>query len=374
MTGYLDVVDPDADAHAPRRRSLASDVAWMVPILIVACALGLLIYLEPDWGANASAALSFVVSVVGVIVSILIERGYFTVTRFSIGRFRGWQRKVVAASISTFMIFGLGWWFFTREQDPFDYLSDEVLIGYTNQNYPGWHTRATNIPNSDNGFDVAVATALQQKFYEATFKWVPLSGLGERERRLINSDGSAKSIKLVISNFSITPERQASIDFAGPYFRDVQGLLTRTGEKSPSGTDSQVCTLQSSTGDKTILGMGWTAVPMDTLENCLVAYRNGAVAGVSTDLSILALKVKASALDGVVVDLDAIGTERYGIGIPNNRPRLCAAINEALDDFLTNSWGGAFDTFIGPAGVGQANRNPRRTAPCEQAGPSFVKD
>ncbi|MEU4156392.1 hypothetical protein [Actinoplanes sp. NPDC026670] len=76
---------------------------------------------------------------------------------------------------------------------------------------------------------------------------------------------------------------------------------------------------------------------------------------------------------GKVVDLQAIGTERYGIGIPNNRPQLCRAINEALDDFLQDSWEATFKDFLGPAGVNPANKNPKKTSACEEPGPAFTK-
>lgn len=204
-------------------RSIFDEYAWALPILLGAGALKLLIYLEPSWGANAAAALGFLVGVVGIVVSILIDRGYFRAGRLP-GALRRWQKKTVAASTAVLMVFGLAWWTVKREGDPFEYLSGPVLIGYVDQNYPGWHTRPRGLPDAHNGFDVALVAALKKKFYRADFRWVALDDLAARERVLTSGDaGSEKSVKLVISNFSITPERQEAIDFAGPYFRDVQG-------------------------------------------------------------------------------------------------------------------------------------------------------
>lgn len=358
---------------------MLDEFSWALPILVGASAVALLIYLEPSWGANAAASLGFLIGVVGIVVSILIDRGYFKAIKLP-GAFRRWQKRAVAASIATLMVFGLVWWGMKREGDPFDYMSGTVLIGYTGQNYPGWHTRPDGLPNADNGFDVAVAAALKQKFYNADFQWVALDGLEAREDALRFSDpDSEKSVKLVISNFSITPERQKVIDFAGPYFHDVQGLLSRTGSRTPSQKENLLCGIGASTGVEAVGGLGWAKKAMPTLDQCMTAYDRGEVHGVSTDMSILQPYVKARAdagrpVQGVVVDLQAIGTERYGIGIPNNRPKLCEALNEAIDDFLADSWDATYSTFLKPAGVTLANKNPQQTAECEAAGPSFLKD
>lgn len=355
-------------------RSVAEEYAWVIPVLVGAVALTLLIILEPAWGANAAAALSFLVGVLAIVVSVLIDRGYFRRFRRA-GAFRLWQRRTVAASTSMVMVFGLIWWVVKREQDPFDYLSGKVLIGYTDANYPAWHTRPANTPDADYGFDVALVAALEKKFYRADFEWIPVSGLQGREDALIPGRPGPKA-KLVISNFSITPQRQEVIDFAGPYFVDVQGLLSRTGNRVPDARDNVLCGLDGSTGSHTINKLGWRLKGKETIEQCFTAYAGHELAGVSTDMSIVQTYRQGRSrqrLPGTVVDLQAIGTEEYGIGIPNNRPRLCRALNEAIEDFLADSWDGAFRAFLAPDGVSRANRKPLHTDECEPAGPMSFK-
>jgi len=350
-------------------RSVVEEYAWLVPVLVGTTALTLLIFLEPSWGANAAGALSFPVGVLAIVVSVLIDRGYFRRLRLP-GAFLLWQRRAVAASTAVLLVLGLIWWVLKREQDPFDYLSGKVLIGYTDANYPGWHTRPNGLPNADYGFDVALVTALKKKFYRADFEWRKVSGLNGREMALTTGE---PEVKLVISNFSITPERQQTIDFAGPYYQDVQGLLSRTGNPVPSANENVLCGVSASTGSATIEGLGWRMESQPSLDQCITDYVNGKYAGVSTDMSILQAYRKERSVPGKVVDLRVIGTEQYGIGIPNNRPRLCRALNEAIEDFLADSWNGAFDTFLAPAGVRVANKKPQHTTDCEHAGPMFLK-
>ena len=214
-----------------------------------------------------------------------------------------------------------------------------------------------------NGFDVLLVEALRKRFYKADFVWVPLAALPDRENRLSGDKDERDDVDLVISNFSMTLERREKIDFAGPYFLDVQGLLTRTGNRTPNAKETTLCGLGSSTGEKTIKGLSWRLHQEPTLEKCIGMYERGEVAGVSTDMAILQPYVKDRAasekpLPGTVVDLQALGTEEYGIGIPNNHPKLCAALNKAVEDFLRTSWEAAFRAFLTPAGVSPANRKP----------------
>ena len=363
------------DGHS---RSIVDEFSWILPVLVGASALALLIFLEPSWGANAAASLSLLVAVVAIIIQVLAEKGYFKAINIP-GTFGRWQRRTVSASLAVIMAAGLVVWLMEREGSPADYLKGRVRIGFVDQNYPGWHERQKDLPDVHNGFDVLLVEALRKRFYKADFVWVPLAALPDRENRLSGDKDERDDVDLVISNFSMTLERREKIDFAGPYFLDVQGLLTRTGNRTPNAKETTLCGLGSSTGEKTIKGLSWRLHQEPTLEKCIGMYERGEVAGVSTDMAILQPYVKDRAasekpLPGTVVDLQALGTEEYGIGIPNNHPKLCAALNKAVEDFLRTSWEAAFRAFLTPAGVSPANRKPPGVEECEPAGPAFVKD
>ncbi|WP_309113097.1 hypothetical protein [Saccharothrix sp.] len=58
-----------------------------------------------------------------------------------------------------------------------------------------------------------------------------------------------------------------------------------------------------------------------------------------------------------------IGQERYGAGIPDNRPRLCAALNRTITEFLNDHWAIEFDRHL--KGVtNKAEHIPKATSPC----------
>jgi len=88
------------------------------------------------------------------------------------------------------------------------YLSGEVAIGI-NGILPGWSKSSS--PNQASGFDVALIEYLRKK-YDFTPKYDNLRPW-EREGALENG-----RVKLVVANYSMTPERDQSVDFAGPYF------------------------------------------------------------------------------------------------------------------------------------------------------------
>ena len=365
-------------ASGPAPRNLLDDAVWAAPIVVLGVALGAFVALEPEWGANAAGALGVPLAVIAIVVSVLVDRGAFRVTRRRSGGPRRWQKKLGVYATVTLTVLGLAWWTIRREGDPFDYLTGEIRIGYTDGNYPGWHTRPNGI-TGDYGFDVALVNALKKTFYKADFTWVKLSSPADREpalqgkpwRPALGGD-ELPPVQLVVSNYSITPKRQLVIDFAGPYFTDVQGIISRSGKTIPTATDNLLCALAGTTGRDSLGGIGWRLDERPTLDLCYAAYRNKEVAGMTTDLAILKPYAEKYKIEPAPMDLGSAGDEQYGIGIPNNRPRLCAALNEALDEFMQRAWDSSFTTYLASSGVQRAS-NPKKTAPCERAGPESVK-
>jgi glutamate transport system substrate-binding protein len=321
------------------------------------------------WGATAAAALAFLASVAQVTMAYLIERGVFRQTSRR-ARYR-WQRHAGIAAVLCLAVTSM--WVVSRERDPLKLLNGEIRIGYASSDYPGWHSSLNGEPA---GFDVEVARKIQDHFGARQITWVELGTVDNRiaalRGRWRNGSGvEQRPVDLVISNFSMTPERAEQIDFAGPYFVDTQGFLSRTVAKDltdiPRG---KVCVLDGSTSSDRLFQRGWNPVELPSLAACINAFEHQEVDAVSGDRSTLAGYAKTKKYP-VPLDL-GIGAEKYGVGLPNNRPRMCREISKALDDFLDYQWARTFETNLAPLGLNASwYIKPEATDTCESGVPWY---
>jgi glutamate transport system substrate-binding protein len=227
-----------------------------------------------------------------------------------------------------------------KEQDPKEYLSGTVQIG-VNVDLPGWSEYTNGVWL---GFDISLANWLgEQVGFRPQFVNVTTD---ERMTRLEEvSDESTDNdtgIKLVIANFSITDKRRKTIDFAGPYLSDSQGLMTTVDSSITTTEDIQgkaICVTQgSTTEDRLLFGMKIVPTPENTLQRCVERLRAHEVDAVSSDRIILEGFVsREPALLRVVRNI-RVGKELYGIGLPNNRPLLCEFLTKQLSTFINEAW------------------------------------
>lgn len=253
------------------------------------------------------------------------------------------------------------------EQDPAAYLSGVVQIG-VGTDAPGWTEYNNGVWD---GFDIALANWLAE---ELNFKprYVPVSS---RERMLVLQEGTGddgqqgQRIKLVIANFSITDERRRDIDFVGPYLADSQGLMTRAGSPIKLREHIQgktVCVPTGSTPEERLFEMDIQPAAENTTGRCIERLRAGQVDAVSTDRAILeGFVARTGAKDVVVADRIRVGTELYGIGLPNNRPKLCEFLRKKLVKFINEEWDQKFRDKL--PGISPADRKPNSGTldPCE---------
>ncbi|MFI5910283.1 transporter substrate-binding domain-containing protein [Dactylosporangium sp. NPDC051541] len=360
--------EPEPGPVGPVRRQLF----WIVPLALATIGLSVYLLLHHRWGADVAAILTLPVEVVGLVVGILIERGSTRIPTLRVprGRRRVWRWAATAAAL---VLAGTAtvWWF-QREPDPRDFLSGVIRIGYTNE-YAGWHATGGR---PAHGMDVDVAYALARDF-GFTIKWVPLGRLTNRMAALngswVDDQGQTESaVQLVISNFSMTPAKAETIDFAGPYFVDSQGYLSATPahDISELPTTGRVCVLAGSTSSDALYQRGWSTLEKPSLDTCLSAFTQGTVQAVSGDRTTLAGFAWALGKDPATYIAFANGSEEYGIGLPNNRPRLCAAVSTTLDKFLTNEWERSFKENLKPIGLVPADVvKPGHTDTCQRPGP-----
>ncbi len=208
--------------------------------------------------------------------------------------------------------------------------------------------------NTYSGFDVltAVYVAKALGVPEANITWVEADP-GDREKLL--ADGK---VNLVVSTYSMTQERDAVVDFAGPYFIAHQDLLVRRNDTvtGPDTLDGRnLCSVPNTTSAKLVTEKyagKITLTPYPTFSQCVEALVAGNVDAVTTDDVILAGYAALPQYKGVLkVVGKGFSDERYGVGIPNNNAALVSKVNAALTTYISDgSWRANLDATVGASG------------------------
>ena len=158
-----------------------------------------------------------------------------------------------------------------------------------------------------------------------------------------------------MGTYSITDQRKALVDFAGPYFVTGQGLLVAKGNTTiKSGDDlagKKVCSVKGSTAAKHIKDNFKKAKPVE-LEldaKCVAALKKGDVDAVSTDQAIL-LGFAAQDPDAIKVVGEPFTTEKYGIGLAKGDTALRTYLNQTLSRGGA-TWTKIFNATLGGSGI-----------------------
>ncbi|GAA0991408.1 glutamate ABC transporter substrate-binding protein [Acrocarpospora macrocephala] len=256
----------------------------------------------------------------------------------------------------------------SSEPPPEKYLSGTVQIG-VNTDIPGWSLYSNGVWD---GFDIKLGNWLGT---EIGFRpqYTPLTD-DERMIKLKEtteaeqSNGNGPGIKLVMANFSITDERRQDVDFAGPYFIDSQGVLVGAGSDITKVEDIRnkiICTSRGSTTETRLFDMDIQPAPENTLQKCVERLLDGEVDAVSTDRVILESFAARHPGRLRLVPGIRVGSERYGIGFPDNRPRLCTFLTSSITKFINEEWDQKLKDAL--PGVPPEDRKPNSDAldPCE---------
>ncbi|GGZ89192.1 glutamate ABC transporter substrate-binding protein [Streptomyces echinoruber] len=209
-------------------------------------------------------------------------------------------------------------------------------------------------PQGYSGFDVDVATYVAKKLgYSADqIEWKE-SKSADRETMLQRGD-----VDFIAASYSITPERQQKVDFAGPYLLAHQDVLVRADDnsiKSPADLNSKkLCSVTGSTSAQNIkdkLAPKADLLKYPTYSACLNGLQNKAVDALTTDDSILAGYAAQPQFKGKFkLGGFKMTNENYGIGVKKGSD-LKNKINKALQDMVADgSWKKAVDKNFGPAG------------------------
>ncbi|MFF6912351.1 transporter substrate-binding domain-containing protein [Streptomyces sp. NPDC012466] len=208
-------------------------------------------------------------------------------------------------------------------------------------------------PQGYAGFDVDVATYVAKKLgYDADqIEWKEAKS-ADRETMLQRGD-----VDFIAATYSITPERQEKVDFAGPYLLAHQDVLVRSDDnkiKSPKDlNNAKLCSVTGSTSAQNVkdkLAPKAQLQPYPTYSACLPGLQNGAVDALTTDDSILAGYAAQSQFKGKFkLGGFKLTNENYGIGVKKGSD-LKADINKALEDMVADgAWQKAVDKNLGPA-------------------------
>ncbi|MFI6207555.1 glutamate ABC transporter substrate-binding protein [Streptomyces sp. NPDC051041] len=208
-------------------------------------------------------------------------------------------------------------------------------------------------PQGYAGFDVDVATYVAKKlgYSEDQIEWKE-SKSADRETMLQRGD-----VDFIAATYSITPERQEKVDFAGPYLLAHQDVLIRADDdsiKSPEDlNDKKLCSVTGSTSAQNIkdkLAPKAQLQPYPTYSACLPGLQNGAIDALTTDDSILAGYAAQAQFKGKFkLGGFKMTNENYGIGVKKGSD-LKAKINDALEAMVSDgSWEKAVKDNFGPA-------------------------
>lgn len=186
------------------------------------------------------------------------------------------------------------------------------------------------------GFDVDVATYVANElgYSEDQIEWVE-SPSANRENMLANDQ-----VDMIFATYSITDERDQTVDFAGPYFVAGQDLLVRADDNSIQGpADLEGKNLCSVTGSTSAVNVqeevpGVNLVEQGGYAECVTFLESGQVDAVTTDDIILAGLASTEANRGKFkVVGNTFSEERYGVGLPQGSDQ-CEAVNEAITKMI----------------------------------------
>ena len=208
-------------------------------------------------------------------------------------------------------------------------------------------------PQGYEGFDVDVATYVAKKlgYEENQIEWKE-SKSADRETMLQRGD-----VDFIAATYSITPERQEKVDFAGPYLLAHQDVLLRADDdkiKSPEDlNNAKLCSVTGSTSAQNVkekLAPKAQLQPYPTYSACLPGLQNGAVDALTTDDSILAGYAAQDQFKGKFkLGGFKMTNENYGIGVKKGSD-LKDKINKALEEMVADgSWDTAVKDNFGPA-------------------------
>lgn len=185
--------------------------------------------------------------------------------------------------------------------------------------------------NENKGFEVELMGAVAKKL-GLTCEYLPAMKF-DAIIPLIKQGGKAD---VGVSNFTITDERKAEIDFSDPYLDSNQGVVTRAdAEKDSADTlnaEGVKIACQSGTTGETWAQENLpkaTIVSLDDPVQAVTGVSTGLYDAAAADLPVMSYLCSQSFTDCKVA-IEVPTGEQYGIVVSKDNPGLTKAINGAL--------------------------------------------
>lgn len=234
-------------------------------------------------------------------------------------------------------------------------LMDSIEAGNVNvgtkYDQPGLGLREQD--GSMSGLDVDVAQFVVNEI-ASTNGWenpeITWSETPSAQRETLIQNGE---VDMIAATYSINNGRAESVNFGGPYLLTHQALLTQADNNSLNSLgdleDQILCSVTGSTPAQTVKEVlpSVQLQEYDTYSSCTEALRNGNVAAMTTDATILNGYSAQTPGEFKVVEMEQDGEpltdEYYGIGLAKGDTEGTEAINTALETMLSD---GSFDRFV----------------------------
>jgi glutamate transport system substrate-binding protein len=177
----------------------------------------------------------------------------------------------------------------------------------------------------------------------------------DQRQQLLESGGA----DLIVSTFSITDQRKAVVDFAGPYFIAHQDLLVRRNDTEITGPEAldgkTLCSVPGTTSAAYVTSHFLGNIKLlekPRFSDCVTSLANSEVDAVTTDDVILAGFAAQPQYQGKLkVVGKGFSDEIYGVGVKKGNTDLVSKVNAALKQYIDDgSWKRSLDANVRPSG------------------------
>ncbi|WP_295624797.1 glutamate ABC transporter substrate-binding protein [uncultured Corynebacterium sp.] len=204
------------------------------------------------------------------------------------------------------------------------------------------------------GFEVALAREIARDIFgdpdAVEFRYVDST-----ERVEVLSDGR---VDAVVRTMSVTPAREAEVDFSAPYLTSRAGILVpasaaegRDGEAITSSEDldgRRVCVSAASTSEEIVRAEapGATLLLVRSWSDCLVALQQDQADAVLSDDTILAgINDQDPA---TIIVRRGLSAENYAVGVADGNDELASQVNLTMERIRADgTWRQLYDTWLG---------------------------
>jgi polar amino acid transport system substrate-binding protein len=197
--------------------------------------------------------------------------------------------------------------------------------------YPPFEFRDTS--GNITGYDIDLMNAIGQvEGFKTSFEDMNFDG--------IIAAVQSNSVDAGISAFSITPDREKTINFSIPYYRSGLSIAVTASNTTITSVNDlkgkRIAVQNGTTGmDRAKQVPGATVVPFDHVPDALMDVKNGDTIALINDLPVNLYYMQQSPGSFKLVG-NTLDSELYGIVVAKDRPQILQQINDGLNKLKAN--------------------------------------